>query len=98
MQATIVDSSGNSVATVDLGSQSAGTQTFQWNGKNASGNYISNGTYTVAFTATDSNGQIIPINHSAGTVTSIQFNSTGAILNTNLGLSVNLNNVTGVSS
>ncbi len=98
VQATIVDSSGNSVATVDLGAQNAGTQTFQWNGKDASGNYISNGTYTVAFTATNSSGQTIPINQSAGTVTSIQFNGSSTILNTNLGLSVNLNNVTGVSS
>ncbi len=98
VQATIVDSSGNSVATVDLGAQNAGTQTFQWNGKDASGNYIANGTYTVAFTATNSSGQTIPINQSAGTVTSIQFNGSSTILNTNLGLSVNLNNVTGVSS
>jgi len=98
VKATIIDSNGNTVATVDLGPQNAGTQTFQWNGKDSSGNYIANGTYTVAFVATDSNGQIMPVSHSAGTVTSIQFTNNGPILNTNLGLSVNISNVTGVSS
>jgi flagellar basal-body rod modification protein FlgD len=98
VQATIVDSNGNTIVTQDLGPQNAGTNTFQWNGRGVNGSYISNGTYTVEFSATDSNGNPIPINQSAGTVTGVQFTSNGALLTTNLGETVNLNNVVGVSS
>ncbi|HEX14250.1 MAG: hypothetical protein C0173_01180 [Desulfurella sp.] len=98
VKATIINASGNSVATIDLGPQNAGTNTFQFNGKNENGNYLSNGIYTVAFTATDSNGNIIPVNQSAGTVTSISFGPDGPVLHTNLGKSISINNVTGVST
>jgi flagellar basal-body rod modification protein FlgD len=97
VQATVVDSNGNTIVTQDLGPQNTGTNIFQWNGRGTNGSYISNGTYTVEFSATDSNGNSIPISQSAGTVTGVQFTSNGAVLTTNLGETVNLNNVVGVS-
>ncbi|MGB9778885.1 MAG: flagellar hook assembly protein FlgD [Candidatus Bathyarchaeales archaeon] len=98
VQATIVDSNGNTIVTQDLGPQNAGTNTFQWNGRGTNGNYIANGTYTVEFSATDSNGNSMPVSQSAGTVTGVQFSPGGTTLTTNLGTTINLNNVTGVSS
>ena len=98
VKATVVDPNGNTIVTQDLGPQSAGTKTFQWNGRGVNGSYISNGTYTVEFSATDSHGNPIPVSKNAGTVTSVQFTPNGAVLTTNLGQTVNLNNVIGVSS
>lgn len=98
VKATVIDSSGNTIVTQDLGPQNAGTNIFKWNGRGTNGKYISNGTYTVMFSATDSNGNPIPITQSAGTVVGVQFTPNGAVLTTNLGQTVDLNNVTGVSS
>ncbi len=40
----------------------------------------------------------MPVSQSAGTVTGVQFSPGGTTLTTNLGTTINLNNVTGVSS
>ena len=56
---TIKDSAGNTVATLDEGSQTAGAHTFTWNGKNASGTTLADGTYTVKITAKDIDGNAV---------------------------------------
>jgi flagellar basal-body rod modification protein FlgD len=55
----ILDSAGNTVATLNEGSQTAGTHTFTWNGKNASGTTLADGSYTVSITAKDSDGNSV---------------------------------------
>jgi len=39
----------------------AGTQPFTWNGMDSQGNSLPNGDYTAAITATDANGQNVPV-------------------------------------
>jgi len=49
---TINDASGAVVRTITLGAESAGTQTFAWDGKNDAGKGVADGHYTFTATAT----------------------------------------------
>jgi flagellar basal-body rod modification protein FlgD len=49
---TIKDSSGNQVATLDMGKQSAGTQSLLWDGTKTDGTVAADGNYTFAVNAT----------------------------------------------
>ena len=53
---TIKDSNGATVNTLNLGSQSAGTYSVPWTGKDSSGNTVADGAYTCTVTATASDG------------------------------------------
>jgi flagellar basal-body rod modification protein FlgD len=69
----ITDSSGNAVATLS-GPTTAGLDRVQWNGENNSGTQVSDGTYSLKLTATDSNGQAITVSdiRLIGKVTGVQ--------------------------
>jgi len=56
VQLTITNSAGQVVNSVDLGAQSAGNVPITWTPKDANGNALPDGTYTIAATATV-NGQ-----------------------------------------
>lgn len=47
VQVKLVDGSGNTVKTIDLGAQDAGTVTYYWDGNDESGNYVAGDTYSV---------------------------------------------------
>ena len=69
----IMDSSGTTVRTVDLGATSAGEIEFTWDGKDYDGNVMEDGQYQVAMTATDADGNILTITTTmTGTVTGIK--------------------------
>ncbi len=51
----IYDNDGTNVKTVSLGAQASGMVDYQWDGKDAQGNKVSNGPYTVRVTALDKN-------------------------------------------
>jgi len=98
---TITDSSGSTVNTLDVGSQSAGTYSVPWTGTNSSGSTVSDGTYTCTVTATTSDG----------TSSTIATNVTGTVYSCNLstspptytltdssGMQVQVSNVTGVTN
>jgi flagellar basal-body rod modification protein FlgD len=53
---SIKDASGNVVYTESKSGQSAGKQSVGWNGKDSSGNKVSDGTYTCEVQAVDSSG------------------------------------------
>lgn len=76
---TIKDSGGNVVNTVDLGGLDAGVNTFTWDGKNAAGTAVADGTYTVSVSA-KANGEKVTANTlQLGTVNSISKASDGTV-------------------
>jgi flagellar basal-body rod modification protein FlgD len=71
---TIKDAGGNTVATLDQGSQTAGTHVFDWNGKDGTGKTLADGTYTIQVTATDGAGNPVAAKSTQDiTVNSIAF-------------------------
>jgi len=53
---TITNASGTVVRTVDLGAQSAGTATYQWDGLDGQGNQLAAGAYTFAISGINAAG------------------------------------------
>ena len=101
VKATITDSSGATVRTIDLGTQSSGDLTLQWDGKNGSGNSVSDGSYTCSITATDESGNVSTISPSIqGTVYSVRLKSgvPYLVLNNSGGIEIPASEVTEVSA
>jgi flagellar basal-body rod modification protein FlgD len=72
--ATVTDSSGNTIRTLNLGPQAAGPLTVTWDGHGDGGQTEPSGTYSVAVSATAANGQPIPVSQNVtGTVSSVSF-------------------------
>ncbi|CCP02865.1 Basal-body rod modification protein flgD [Erwinia amylovora Ea644] len=78
--ATITDASGKVVETIDLGVQTAGVHTFQWNGKASDGTTAADGKYTVAISASNGSGQLVAQPLSYALVSGVSSNSGGAVL------------------
>src|SRR5271167_1458343 len=57
-QLSITNASGQTVYT-GAGSTAAGNNTFNWNGEDANGNQLSDGTYKLTVTATDQSGATV---------------------------------------
>lgn len=94
----ISDASGKVVATLDEGSQKAGSLSFDWDGLDSSGNALADGTYTVAVAAKDSSGSTVAASTSARvTVESVLF-SGGTVLLLAGGTSYSLDAVYDVSA
>jgi flagellar basal-body rod modification protein FlgD len=73
---TITNASGQTVYS-GSGSTSAGSNTFNWNGEDANGNQLPDGTYTLAVSATASDGSAITTTVSTtGTVNEINLSGT----------------------
>jgi flagellar basal-body rod modification protein FlgD len=56
---SIAESTGKTVATLNLGGMAAGSQTFSWNGSGANGDKLGFGTYTYSVRATGANGATV---------------------------------------
>ncbi|HTW33495.1 MAG TPA: flagellar hook capping FlgD N-terminal domain-containing protein [Rhizomicrobium sp.] len=68
---TVTNSSGQTVYS-GSGATASGSNTFTWNGQDNNGNQMADGTYTLAVTATDANGNAVTTNvTSTGTVSEI---------------------------
>jgi len=66
---TILDSTGRNVFTAD-GDTSAGKHNIKWDGKNSSGQQLSDGTFTVQVNAQNAQGELQSVEHTVlGTVT-----------------------------
>ena len=97
--ATIKDSNGNTIDTVNLGSESAGSHTVSWNGEDSSGNTVSDGAYTCTLTATASDGTTTTIPTTiSGQVTSCNLGSTPPTYTLADGTVVPVSSVSGVST
>lgn len=96
--ANVYDANGSIVASVNLGSQTSGSHTFQWDGTNYLGASTANGTYTVSFNATDSSGSSLDVTSQvSGTVTGISQSDSTTYLTLSDGRSVSLANVSSVT-
>ncbi|UWS30719.1 flagellar hook assembly protein FlgD [Erwinia pyrifoliae] len=78
--ATMTDASGKVVQTIDLGAQTAGVHTFEWDGKASDGTTAADGKYTVAISASNGSGQLVaqPLNYAL--VSGVSSNSSGTVL------------------
>ena len=93
----VYNSTGESVASLNLGASSSGIQEFVWSGKNSSGAQLPAGTYRFGILAQDSAGNFIETQtFAAGSVTDIIFEKkdTFAIVN---GQKINVNQISKVS-
>lgn len=94
---TISDSSGSVVRTVNLGSQSSGTATYQWDGCDGQGNQLAAGAYTFAVSGTDANGATqTATTYTTGVADSVSFNNGAAYVSIGA-VSVPYSSVTKVS-
>jgi flagellar basal-body rod modification protein FlgD len=95
---SIKDASGKLVATLEKGSQASGTHLFEWNGRDAQGNALADGTYTVEVAAKDAEGKDVTAKTSAFvTVDSVAF-ANGTVLLMAGGKSFTLENVNEISA
>jgi flagellar basal-body rod modification protein FlgD len=73
---SVTDASGNVVRTVDMGSQSAGAATYQWDGCDGQGNLLSSGAYTFSVSGTDTNGnQQVATTYTTGMADGVTFDN-----------------------
>jgi flagellar basal-body rod modification protein FlgD len=91
----VYDSAARQVATINLGTQPAGTTSFTWDGKNADGTPAASGNYS--FVATDASGTALTT-YLPATVNSVTMGVSGAEMTLNLagGTSVGLSKVQSV--
>ncbi|HCA26434.1 MAG TPA: flagellar hook assembly protein FlgD [Betaproteobacteria bacterium] len=78
---SILDSAGNVIHSVDLGSQQAGSLAFQWDGKTDSGATAANGVYSFKVDATQGGKSVKPTPLAMGQVGSVTLGANGAVLN-----------------
>ncbi len=97
VKVTILDGAGKVVRTLELGRQAAGLHQFAWDGKDASGKALPDGTYTYQVTALDSQGQVVEAtNYFTGTVQEVFQNQQGVCLRID-GREVPIGNIVSVS-
>ena len=60
----MLDSSGQIVATIDLGAKAASVHEFEWDGKRTNGSEVPDGVYTAQFSGKNSAGQTVLIDSS----------------------------------
>jgi flagellar basal-body rod modification protein FlgD len=83
VKVAVKDSSGVVVANLDLGTQSAGTIPFNWNGKDSNGNSLASGNYTLSATVSTGSGTTAATTQVAAQVDSVTLGSSGLLLNLN---------------
>ena len=92
--ATIVNSAGQTVDTVQFGASAQGSWTGTWNGRDSNGNAVPAGSYTVNLSAVDASGNALTASStSTGIVTGVSFVNGAAQLIVN-GQTVPLSSVT----
>lgn len=78
--ATITDSTGKVVQTIDLGALSAGVHTFSWDGTTSDGSTVADGSYTVTVTAANGSTQLTAQPLQYALVNGITSSSSGNLL------------------
>ena len=65
---TVTNAAGQVVSILPQGNLNAGSNTLTWNGKDANGNQLPDGTYQVGVSATGANGAPVSFTSSMGVV------------------------------
>lgn len=74
VKVSIVDSAGQVVQSLDLGSQGAGDKTFEWDGRDVNNRRLPNGKYNFQVTATDSAGSaVVATTEVSGPVSEVRY-------------------------
>ncbi|BBD07662.1 flagellar hook assembly protein FlgD [Desulfovibrio ferrophilus] len=95
--AHIIDENNDIVASVVLGSEEAGSYSFEWDGLDSDGNEADDGSYAIAFTAYDSNDDSVSVSCSvSGLVSSVYVENGTTYLETTDGRIVAASNVSKV--
>ena len=92
----VYSSDGTLVRTLDMGTQSAGTYSFTWDGKDGDGNTVDSGTYTFKAVATVDDTSTVMTTNLPNTVNSVTMATTSGgemTLNLATGTSVGLSSV-----
>ncbi|MBI5098479.1 MAG: hypothetical protein HZB30_04485 [Nitrospirae bacterium] len=90
---SIYDGTGKLVLTKETGPQSKGDNKFIWDGKDASGNQMQEGSYTFDVKAKDASGAVNALTNSFGMVTGVVFEDDLAYLVLNDGRNINLSEI-----
>jgi flagellar basal-body rod modification protein FlgD len=97
--AAIKDSNGNTVRTLNLGAHAAGPLQITWDGRGDSGQTEPSGSYTLAVTATDANGQSVSVNQNVtGVVEGVSLGGTGPTFTLSNGLVMPASNLLSVGT
>jgi len=93
--ANVYDTSGDLVSSVSLGSKGVGEYTYVWDGKDTSGNTMSDGTYGIILKAENSDGETVMVQSQiSGVVSGVKTTDGTVYLELEDGRTVDLSNVT----
>ncbi|WP_147822313.1 flagellar hook assembly protein FlgD [Salidesulfovibrio onnuriiensis] len=94
LTAHIIDEDGSIVNSIDLGAHDAGEYDFSWDGTGSDGEELEDGLYSIAFTATNSEGESVSISTMvSGVVSGVSQSSGSTLLTLEDGRQVYLSNV-----
>ncbi|MHB1099064.1 MAG: flagellar hook assembly protein FlgD [Burkholderiales bacterium] len=97
MTVSITDAAGNTVKTLNLGAQQAGTLSLQWDGTTNAGAQVPNGTYNFSVKASQGGTSVAATTLSPSVVSSVSQNANGVQLNLGNGSTVDLSAVKQIS-
>jgi flagellar basal-body rod modification protein FlgD len=95
----VVDASGKTVKTLDLGAHAAGAMSIRWDGRDASGNLAPAGTYSFKVKATAADGTSVSADQQVtGTVSGVSYDLGYPLLTLDSGVTAPISDLVGVSS
>lgn len=96
---TITDSNGNVINTLTNSSPASGQQSIQWNGTNAAGTVVADGTYNVKIQGFDAQGNPVTVTTgTSGTVTNVSMVNGQVMLTLQSGQQIPVSDVTQVTN
>lgn len=97
--ATLRDASGRVVRTMELGARPAGALAVQWDGRDANGQPVPRGSYTLSVSATTEDGRQVAVSQDVtGTVTRVSFERGYAQLTLDTGVEAPISDLVSVGA
>ncbi len=96
---SVVDASGNTVKTLDLGAHASGAMAIRWDGRDESGNLAPSGNYTFKVTAATADGTPVTVEQQvSGTVTGVTYDKGYPVLTLDSGVTAAISDLVGVTA